>query len=375
MQMKERVRMKKERLQKLGDWLNEQNTDAAFISSTENIFYLTNFHTDPHERLMGLFVFKEAEPFFICPGMEVSQARDAGFEGEIIGYADHEDPWEKVKTAIHKRGRQNMKQAAVEKELLPFSRAEEIQKILPDAALVSAEEIMNELRLVKDEKELAVLKQAAELADYGVEIGVQSLKEGVFEMDVLARIEYELKRKGIREMSFSTMVLFGKKSGQPHGNPGLASLKEGDFVLFDMGVVLDGYCSDITRTLAYKSVSSEQRKIYQTVLDAQLQALDASRPGTRIGDLDQIARDVITNAGYGEYFPHRLGHGLGISVHEYPSISHTNDGVLKEGMVYTIEPGIYVPEIGGVRIEDDVCITKDGHETLTKFPKDLQIIQ
>ncbi|WP_282033383.1 M24 family metallopeptidase [Metabacillus indicus] len=367
--------MKKERLQKLGDWLNEQNTDAAFISSTENIFYLTNFYTDPHERLMGLFVFKEAEPFFICPGMEVSQARDAGFEGEIIGYADHEDPWEKVKTAIHKRGRQNMKQAAVEKELLPFSRAEEIQKILPDAALVSAEEIMNELRLVKDEKELAVLKQAAELADYGVEIGVQSLKEGVSEMDVLARIEYELKRKGIREMSFSTMVLFGKKSGQPHGNPGLAALKEGDFVLFDMGVVLDGYCSDITRTLAYKSVSSEQKKIYQTVLDAQLQALDASRPGTRIGDLDQIARDVITNAGYGEYFPHRLGHGLGISVHEYPSISHTNNGVLKEGMVYTIEPGIYVPEIGGVRIEDDVCITKDGHETLTKFPKDLQIIQ
>jgi Xaa-Pro dipeptidase len=111
------------------------------------------------------------------------------------------------------------------------------------------------------------------------------------------------------------------------------------------------------------------------VLKAQLKALDASKPGTRIGELDQIARDVITNAGYGDFFPHRLGHGLGISVHEFPSMSHTNSDLLQEGMVYTIEPGIYVPEIGGVRIEDDVYITNTGHETLTKFPKELQIIK
>ncbi|MED3692201.1 Xaa-Pro peptidase family protein [Peribacillus butanolivorans] len=366
--------MQKTRLSSLSDWLKEQDIDVSFISSTENVFYLTNFYTDPHERLLGLFVFKQEEPFLICPGMEVSQAKAAGFQYEIIGYADHEDPWEKVKIAFEKRGLKANK-AAVEKELLSYSRAEQLLQLVEGATIHSVEEKMNQLRLIKDEKELKIMEQAAQLADYGVQVGIEALQSGITEMDVLAKIEYELKRKGIREMSFSTMVLFGEKSGQPHGNPGLVSLKTGDFVLFDLGVVLDGYCSDITRTFAYKEISSKQTDIYETVLKSQLKALEASKPGTRIGELDQIARDIITESGYGEYFPHRLGHGLGISVHEYPSMSHTNNDLLQEGMVYTIEPGIYVPDIGGVRIEDDVYITKDSHVTLTKFPKELQIIK
>jgi Xaa-Pro dipeptidase len=193
-------------------------------------------------------------------------------------------------------------------------------------------------------------------------------------MEVLAKIEYELKKKGIREMSFSTMVLFGEKSGDPHGNPGERKLKAGDIVLFDLGVVLDGYCSDITRTVAYKSISEKQKDIYNTVLKAELASIEASKPGTRIGDLDKVARDIITDAGYGDYFPHRIGHGIGINVHEFPSMSHLNEGILKEGMVYTIEPGIYLPGIGGVRIEDDILVTADGCETLTEFPKELQIV-
>jgi len=170
------------------------------------------------------------------------------------------------------------------------------------------------------------------------------------------------------------MVLFGEKTGEAHGNPGLRTLKPGDMVLFDLGVVLDGYCSDITRTVAYKSINDKQKEIYETVQRAEQEALEASKPGTRIGDLDMVARNIITEAGYGEYFLHRLGHGLGISVHEFPSMSRNNDDVLQEGMVYTIEPGIYIPGLGGVRIEDDVIITKDGYETLTKYPKELQII-
>jgi Xaa-Pro dipeptidase len=208
-----------------------------------------------------------------------------------------------------------------------------------------------------------------------VEVGVAALHEGVTEMEVLAKIEYELKKKGISQMSFSTMVLFGEKAGQPHGKPGLRKLQHGDFVLFDLGVVLDGYCSDITRTVAFGDLDEKRREIYDTVLQAQLKALEASKPGTRIGDLDVIARNHITEAGYGDNFPHRIGHGLGIDVHEFPSMSDNNDGVLREGMTYTIEPGIYIDDIGGVRIEDDVYVTADGHETLTKYPKELQIIK
>lgn len=362
------------RLQKVVSWLKEKNVETAFISSTENVFYLTGFHTDPHERLLGLFLFNEAEPMLVCPSMEVGQAKEASWKFDVIGYEDHQNPWELIKEALHKRNVIDVKKVAVEKEQLLYARAEELLNLYPNAELVGAEEKLNQLRLIKDEREVEILQKAAALADFGVEVGVAALKEGVTEMDVLAKIEYELKRKGIREMSFSTMVLFGEKTGEAHGNPGLRTLKPGDMVLFDLGVVLDGYCSDITRTVAYKSINDKQKEIYETVKRAEQAALEASKPGTRIGDLDMVARNIITEAGYGEYFLHRLGHGLGISVHEFPSMSRNNDDVLQEGMVYTIEPGIYIPGLGGVRIEDDVIITKDGYETLTKYPKELQII-
>lgn len=367
--------MTKKRLDHVMGWLKEKEYDMAFLHSKENVFYLTNFYADPHERLMGIFAFPEAEPFLVCPFMEIGQAKAAGWEYEIAGYYDHENPWDLIKQSLHKRGISEAAAIAVEKDTLAYARAEAFFQLFPQVVLRSAEEAMNEMRAVKDPSEVAVLKQAAELADYGVQIGVEALKTGVTEMDVLAAIEFNLKKKGIREMSFSTMVLFGDKTADPHGNPGLRQLREGDLVLFDLGVVLDGYCSDITRTVAFGHVSEKQRDIYETVLKAQSASLEKSKAGTRIGDLDTAARNVIADAGYGEYFPHRIGHGLGLNVHEFPSMSKDNNGILKEGMVYTIEPGIYVPQVGGVRIEDDVIITKDGHETLTNYPKTLQVIE
>ncbi|WP_243291688.1 Xaa-Pro peptidase family protein [Bacillus sp. FJAT-47783] len=366
--------MKRERLQILENWLTEEKIKVAFIHSRENVFYLTGYDTDPHERLMGLFVFPEGETIFILPKMEVPQLKATNFNGEIIGYADNENPWDLLKVSLHKRNVEDANMICVEKDLLSISRGEQLAQLFPNAAFQSVEQKLNEMRVIKDEEEIEILKEAAKLADYGVEVGISALKEGCTELEVLATIEYELKKKGVRDMSFSTMVLFGENAGNPHGIPGERKLQKGDFVLFDLGVVLNGYCSDITRTVVYKEVSDKQKEIYDVVLKAELEALNISREGVRIGDLDKIARSIITNAGYGEYFPHRLGHGLGINVHEYPSMSDDNDNILKEGMVYTIEPGIYVPHIGGVRIEDDVVITKDGAETLTKFPKALQII-
>ncbi|GAB3053568.1 M24 family metallopeptidase [Virgibacillus ainsalahensis] len=364
-----------ERLSKVTEWMNEKNIEAAFFNSPENVFYLSDFYTDPHERLMGIFVFKQAQPVFVIPAMEVGQLKDAGWEYEIIGYADHENPWELIKTALQKKNLEKAETVAIETEVLTYGRSKEFLAFFPDATIISVEEKLNDMRVVKDDKEIAILRRAAKMADYGVQAGIDALEEGISEMEVLAKIEYELKKQGIREMSFSTMVLFGEKSGNPHGNPGDRKLKAGDMVLFDLGVVLDGYCSDITRTVAFKSITDKQREIYQTVFQAEQASLEQSKPGNRIGDLDSAARDVITEAGYGESFPHRIGHGLGINVHEFPSMSHLNDGIIKEGMVYTIEPGIYLPGVGGVRIEDDVLVTRDGYETLTKFPKELQIIE
>ena len=176
-------------------------------------------------------------------------------------------------------------------------------------------------------------------------------------------------------MSFSTMVLTGKNGASPHGTPGNTKVQRGDLVLFDLGVVHEGYCSDITRTVAYGDINDKQAEIYETVLKAQEAAVRASKPGVSCSEIDLTARNIIRDKGYGEFFPHRLGHGLGISVHEYPSLTETNSLELQSGMVYTIEPGIYVPNVAGVTIEDDLLITDTGCEILTKFPKSLQIIK
>ncbi|WP_100372604.1 M24 family metallopeptidase [Bacillus sp. FJAT-45037] len=365
----------KQRIERLTQWLKDEEKDAAFITSKENIFYLSNFYTDPHERLVGLFVFPNKAPLMITPGMETSQVRDAGWTDELIGYADHENPWDLFRATLSERDIKSINDVAIETDVLTVSRMNDLLTLFPHAQLSAVHDELNQMRVIKDDHEIEIIKRAAELADFGVKVGMESLKEGITEMEVLATIEYELKKKGIREMSFSTMVLFGEKSGAPHGNPGNRKLAKGDFVLFDLGVVLEGYTSDITRTFAFDSISEEKLALYETVLKAQLASLRISKPGTRIGDLDQIARDVITEAGYGDRFPHRIGHGMGINVHEYPSMSHLNNDVLKEGMVYTIEPGIYDPVLGGVRIEDDVLITKDGHITLTKTPKELTIVK
>lgn len=364
----------KVRLTRLMNWLKVTNIDFAFVQTKANVFYLSGFYFEPHERLIGIVVFPNAEPIMICPNMEKSQAKAAGWENEIISYSDSDNPWLLLEQRF-KKEHKILYSIAVEKEHISFYRANALLNMYPQAQLVSVEEKLRSLRLIKDDKELAILKEAAKLADFGVEVGINAICEGKTEMDILALIEYELKRKGIREMSFSTMVLTGLKTANPHGNPGLAEIKQGDFVLFDLGVVLNGYCSDITRTICYQHISDQQHHVYETVLAAQSAALSICKIGTRVGDLDTVARNHISEKGYGEFFPHRIGHGLGIEVHEFPSMSDNNNDLLVEGSVFTIEPGIYVPSIGGVRIEDDVVITKNGYQCLTTYPKELIVVK
>ncbi|WP_449621502.1 M24 family metallopeptidase [Robertmurraya sp. Marseille-Q9965] len=357
----------------LSQWMKEKDIEMSFLTSTESVFYLSSFYSDPHERLLGVAVFQEEEPFLICPAMEKEDAKKAGWPYEIIGYSDIENQWEIVQKAVSKRVNK-VTQMGIEKEHMNVERYEELTKLFPGTSFVSAEEKLRKLRMVKDKKELSTIKEACALADYAIEVGCSEIKEGKTELEVLAAIEFALKKKGVTAMSFSTMVLTGTNGASPHGNPGQTKIQKGDLVLFDLGVVVDGYCSDITRTVAYGNINDKQREIYNTVLKAQLAAVEASKPGVTCSEVDLTARKIIADAGYGEYFPHRLGHGLGISVHEYPSLTETNDLLLEKGMVYTIEPGIYVPGVAGVRIEDDVYVTENGVEILTKFPKELQTI-
>ncbi|AOM82246.1 M24 family metallopeptidase [Salisediminibacterium beveridgei] len=358
-----------ERIKTLQENMNRENIDYVMVQSRPNVFYLTGFDADPHERLLGVVIPKEGNPTLICPQMEVNQISKLFNPEWIIGYTDSEDPWSKLFSAL-----QPDAQVVALEENIPWTRFTSWQSNCPGSRYVTCDHLLNAMRLTKSDEEISIMKEAAALADQGIQAGVDALKEGVTEMEVIAQIEYTLKKEGVREMSFSTMALFGEKCGDPHGNPGMRTLQKGDAVLFDLGVEWKGYTSDMTRTVFFGEVSEEQRTIYQTVLNAHLKAVALCKPGTLIQSLDQTARKEIEEAGYGNYFPHRIGHGIGIQVHEFPSLNDQNQNALTTGMTFTIEPGIYIPDISGVRIEDEILITEDGCVSLNSFPKDLQVI-
>ncbi|WP_164668366.1 M24 family metallopeptidase [Virgibacillus doumboii] len=362
-----------DRLEALLEKIKMNDQDSIFVTSTANFYYLSNYYTDPHERLIAVYVSKYHDPLLIVPSMEKEDAKAAGWSFEIIGYQDHESPWELFSEYLI-RNDAVPKSISIEHDHLTLERYNQLKTILPDAAISNAKEVLANLRVIKSKKEYTLLKQAAALADFGVETGVKAIKEGATELGIIAKIEYELKKQGIQQMSFSTMTLSGNQTASPHGTPSMKKVEKGDLVLFDLGVVFEGYCSDITRTVAYHSIGQEQETIYNTVFEAQKNSIAASKIGTAVGEVDLTARNHIEKAGYGQYFTHRIGHGLGIETHEYPSMHSSNQLPLQEGMCYTIEPGIYVPNTGGVRIEDMIFMTNKGPEILTKYPKELQIV-
>lgn len=357
------------RIQLVQDKMQKQGIDLLMVQSRPHVFYLSGFDADPHERLLGIVIPKSGDARLICPAMEVNQIQELFDRSLITGYTDTEDPWEMLFNQLP----EDAGVIALEDDI-PWARYQKWQAEYPKATFQSCDPILSGMRLIKDADELAIMEEAALLADRGIEAGIQALKEGITEMEVIAQIEYTLKKAGVKEMSFSTMTLFGEKCGDPHGKPGDRALKKGDAVLFDLGVEWKGYTSDMTRTVFFDHATDEQIAIYETVLDAHEKAVALCKPGTEIASLDRAARQVIHNAGYGDFFPHRIGHGIGVDVHEFPSLNDQNKDPLIEGMTFTIEPGIYLPNQAGVRIEDEIYITASGHRPLNQFPKELQIV-
>lgn len=341
--------------------LQQQNADAAWITTPLNIYYFTGYRSEPHERLFALLIQADGEPVLFCPKMEVEEVKASPYEGKIIGYLDTQNPFDLYP--------QTFTTLLIESEHLTVKRQRELSQAFNVQVYSDIDQSIKDLRNIKSYEEVTKIKKAAELADKCIEIGVAYLKEGVEERDVVNHIENEIKKYGVNEMSFDTMVLFGDHAASPHGTPGNRNLQQNEYVLFDLGVVYEHYCSDMTRTVKFGNPSEDAQNIYKTVLKAEQSAIEAIKPGVMIKDIDKIARDIISEAGYGDYFPHRLGHGLGLEEHEYQDVSSANENPLEAGMVITIEPGIYVPDVAGVRIEDDILVTENGYEILTKYQK------
>ena len=230
------------------------------------------------------------------------------------------------------------------------------------------------LRIVKDDTELEKIAAAQKIAEDAYLEMLNYLKPGVSERSLAARLEFEMKNRGAQEVSFDLITITGKKTSLPHGVPSDNIVSEGDFFTCDFGAVYEGYHSDTTRTVAVGSATDEMREIYGIVLNAQITALAAIKAGVNACDVDKTARDIIAEAGYGKYFGHSTGHGVGLDIHELPFVSAKSETVLTPGMIITDEPGIYLPDKFGVRIEDMVCVTENGCRNFVSLPKELLIL-
>ncbi|WP_028593878.1 M24 family metallopeptidase [Paenibacillus assamensis] len=357
-------------VQQLYTAMERNKWDAMLITDPKHVYYFTGFACDPHERFLGIVLALGQDPVLIVPALDGDKAAADSSIKRIATHKDTDNPYlilrEQLPSSLHTFG--------IEKAHMTVQRYEALQTVVQAANVEDIGQELQSLRVVKTDEEIERMQAAADCVETVLGNVVERVRVGMTEAEVVAELEYEMKKQGAEGPSFSTMVLTGDNSALPHGIPGNRRIQEGDLLLFDLGVYLNGYASDITRTFAVGEVSDELKAIYNTVLVANEAAIAAVKPGVTFGSLDRTARDLITEKGYGEYFTHRLGHGLGIDVHEYPSIHEHNEDTLQPGMAFTIEPGVYVPGVGGVRIEDDVVVTKDGVRVLTSFPKELTVI-
>lgn len=260
---------------------------------------------------------------------------------------------------------------AYEEEAMSVAEYEALKKDLPPLTWQGASQELTRLRMVKSPEELSLIERAEQIGVEALEQVLPMIRPGVRENEIAAELEYQMRKRGAEGTSFETIVVSGVKSSMPHGRPDEKKLETGDFVTLDFGCRYRGYCSDMTRTVVLGKATEEQKKIYETVRRAQEAGLAAIRPGMTGREADAEARAVIEEAGYGSFFGHSLGHGVGLEIHELPNLSPKSEIPLEAGMVVTCEPGIYLSGIGGVRIEDLVRVTQDGNCNLTRWRKDL----
>ncbi len=342
--------------------LKATGAGAFLISNHADYFYLTGFTG-------------EESAVLITP-REVHLITDGRFTEEI----KHEAPWARtwlrrgfLNDEIVKACKElKVRKLAVQPGHFTIGDHAELKKQNKATRLIVAPPIVRAMRRLKDEDEIAILRKAIRIAEEGYAAMLSTIRAGQTELEMAARLEYEMKRRGASSPAFPTICAEGPNAAVPHARPGLRKVKRGSAVLFDWGARVQHYCSDLTRVVFFGSIPRRLGEIYRIVLDAQLAGIDAVKPGRRMCDVDAAARKVITDAGFGDAFNHGLGHGLGLDVHEPPSLSFRSKDPLEPGMVVTVEPGIYVPGLGGVRIEDDVLVTPKGRRVLTNLDKSLQ---
>jgi len=322
------------------------NCDAVLISSPENMRYIAGFTGE------GYVVISNNERY-IFTDSRYSEKAEEETEGYIVSEGNVFEYLEKFDTV------------GIEEKHITCLIADKIKN------KVYKSKLLDSMRMVKTPEEIEKIRIAEEIACRSFEKVLEYVSVGVRECDIAREFEYIMKKEGAQGPAFETIVISGKKTSLPHGVPSDKKLEKGDLVTMDFGCLYEGYRSDVTRTFCIGKADEKQREIYEIVKEAQQVGLDTIMSGITGRDADAVARKVIEDRGYGEYFRHALGHGVGLAIHELPNLSPRCEILLKPGMIVTCEPGIYIPDFGGVRIEDTVVVTENGIENLCRLSKDL----
>ena len=353
------------RLDGVRAWMASHSLDAAYVSRPVSIAYLTGVRAEPYERLMALVVTHDRATL-ILPALERENAERAKTDAVIVSWRDGEDAYGLVHRALRGSAR-----VGVEKEHLTLAAAEALRVDAASIADIGPE--IRRLRLIKSAVELEKLARAAAITDAATNEILDGLRAGQTELEVAVALGAAIGEAG-GTLAFETLVLSGPNSALPHGRASSRRLGMGDLVLLDFGAAYEGYRADTTRVAVVGEPTARQREIHGLVMAAHDAAIDAVRAGVTTGAVDAAARKVIEAAGLGDRFFHRTGHGLGLETHEDPSLDPGSKTVLESGMVFTVEPGIYIPGWGGVRIEDDVVVEADGCRLLTKADRSLRVV-
>jgi Xaa-Pro aminopeptidase len=354
------------RIKKVQQLLRDENVDALIIENTTDLHYLTGLQLSAGT----LLISKKTGACLFVDGRYFEACRKKAPCDVILSSEKALSDYLKKRKSIHT--------IAFDSRSTTYQRFLALRKTLRaiDRSLTPIDQPIKLLRALKESQELAALRRAANLGSQGFDFVVSKLRTGITEIELARQLEIFWLQKGGEGLAFEPIIAFGPNSALPHYRAGTTRLKKGQPVLIDIGVTLGKYHSDMTRVVFFGKPNPKLAKIYEIVRGGQQAALDQCRPGITAQELDNVARSYIKKAGYGEKFSHGLGHGVGLEVHELPVISYANPKktVLEPGMAITIEPGIYIPGLGGVRIEDTVLITGKGHENLTKRSKELTIV-
>lgn len=355
--------MLKDRRSRLTPWFDREQLDCLVVEHLPNLRYLSGFSGSS-----GLLVLTRNQGWFICDSRYTLQAQQEIIELAVIEHGQRHEALAQL------RNEQGWQRIGFEAAHCLVSTQQELEKQLPGATLVALPADLDGIRDRKDQRELEALADVASLASQALQSVLPLIRPGLVEADLALELEIAMRRRGAEGRGFDFIVASGERGAMPHGRASNKAIQAGELVTIDFGAVMNGYHSDETVTIGVGQLDQRQQQIYDVVLEAHDRAVAAVRPGVSCKQLDAVARDYIREQGFGDFFGHGLGHGVGLEIHEKPTLSPRSEAVLDEGMVVTIEPGIYIPGWGGVRIEDTVAVTGNGCRLLTGVAKKLMVV-